>query len=75
MRDDDAPVPVFTGSLAEATLVRSALDAEGIPCYLENETLGRLVSWYVAPGGVGAVRVLVAPADLERARDLVESAR
>ncbi|MDH3197804.1 MAG: DUF2007 domain-containing protein [Candidatus Krumholzibacteria bacterium] len=51
----------------EAHLARTRLEAEGIPCVLTNEFLARVLP----SAAVGGVRLLVAPADQRRARDLL----
>jgi hypothetical protein len=38
---------------------------------LENEFIGTIAP-YVSPGGVGAVKVLVAKSDMDQARSIVE---
>jgi len=51
----------------EAHLARTRLEAEGIPCALANEFLARVLP----ANAVGGVRLMVAPADKQRARDIL----
>jgi hypothetical protein len=51
----------------EAHLARTRLEADGIRCVLTNEFLARVLP----STAVGGVRLLVAPADQRRARDLL----
>ncbi|HOO77643.1 MAG TPA: DUF2007 domain-containing protein [bacterium] len=64
---------VFHGTAAEADLAQSYLRGHGITSWLKDETVGTLLPFYAAPGGVGAVKVMVAPADRDRARELLEA--
>jgi pimeloyl-ACP methyl ester carboxylesterase len=65
---DDEPVLAATfGHVNAASLARSALQAAGIPCYLENE--------YTAIYSAGAeLRLMVAAGDLDRAHALLAEA-
>jgi hypothetical protein len=51
---------------ATAEIVKNALEVEGIPCQLENESQAGLT-------GIFDIQVLVRSADADRARDLIES--
>lgn len=67
----DEPVVVFTshGPL-EAEVAKSKLSSEGILAVLRFESVGRVLGLTV--DGLGLVEVLVAPADAERARAILE---
>lgn len=65
------PVEVFAGTLWEATFVKSLLENAEIECFLRDEFQGMLAPWYAAPGGAGAVKVIVASTDAERAAGVV----
>jgi Rad3-related DNA helicase len=69
------PVVVFSGTLLEADMVKSLLENEGIPAYLKDEYMGTMVPWNVAPGGAGAVKVVVAQRDETNALSIVEEYR
>ncbi len=58
---------VYRGASVQADLLKSILEGNGIQALLEDEVLGRMV-----PYAVGAVKVVVATSDVERARRLVE---
>ena len=58
---------VYRGASVQADLLKSILEGSGIQALLEDEVLGRMV-----PYAVGAVKVVVATSDVERARRLVE---
>ena len=66
----DEPVVVFTshGPL-EAEVAKSKLSSEGILAVLRFEAVGRVLGLTV--DGLGMVEVLVAPADAERAREIL----
>lgn len=72
LRQDISPVEVFAGTHWEAGLVKSMLENEDIKVYLFDEIRGSLAPWHVAPGGTGAVKVMVANKDFVRARYIVE---
>ena len=59
---------VYSGASFQADLLKSLLEGKGIRAILEDEFLGRIVP-YAVPGGV---KVLVANADVDKARRIVE---
>jgi hypothetical protein len=63
--DANEPVVVHTtNNLAEAEILRNALEAEGIKCELDGENQGSFA-------GILSVRILVRARDEERARQLI----
>jgi hypothetical protein len=66
------PVIVFAGDDIEARLVWSRLGGYGIEAELVDQHIGSLAPWHVTGGGAGAVKVVVAAVDLEKARDVLE---
>jgi hypothetical protein len=64
-------IEVFSGTAWEAGIVKSLLENAEIEVYLKDEVRGTLAPWHVAPGGVGAVKVIVADADYEKAVQVV----
>jgi hypothetical protein len=58
-------------SWAEAEVMRSKLESEGIPCLLQRESAGVAIGLTIGP--MGEVRVLVPEPLAERARDLLGS--
>ncbi len=64
-------VEVFSGTSWEAGVVKSLLENAEIQVYLKDEIRGTLASWHVTPGGVGAVKVVVADTDLGKANIVV----
>ncbi len=63
-------VQVYAGNLWQAQLVKGLLDANAVPCVINDETLGAVTSHY-APN-VGDVYVVVNEADKERALEVIE---
>ncbi|MBE6295872.1 MAG: DUF2007 domain-containing protein [Bacteroidales bacterium] len=63
-------VQVYAGNLWQAQLVKGLLDANAVPCVINDETLGALTSHY-APN-VGDVYVVVNEADKDRALEVIE---
>lgn len=52
-------VQIFAGTEFEAGFRKSLLDDAGIHSFLKDEVMGTLMPWYTAPGGVGAVKLMV----------------
>lgn len=65
-------VVVHAGDAIETGFVKSLLEEYGIPTFLRDEMMGAIAPWYIAPGGVGAVKVLIARSDYERARAIID---
>ena len=65
-------VTVHAGSLLEVQLLRSLLETEGIAVFLKDEILGTHAPAYAAAGGVGAIKVVIAKKDLDRAKLIVQ---
>ena len=63
-----AVVRTVSGEL-EAEAIRTALESAGIPVRIKMESVARLIA--VTVDGLGKVEVLVPPARLEEARDLL----
>lgn len=57
--DNDRMVVVFAGTTLDAGMIQSLLEEEGIPSFVQNELMGSIAPWQIAPGGVGAAKVLV----------------
>ena len=70
--DNSTPVEVFAGKQWEAAMVKSLLENAEIEAFLLDEFTGTLAPWYTAGGGAGAVKVLVANGDAEKARLVVK---
>jgi hypothetical protein len=64
-------IEVFAGTIWEAGVVKSLLENAEIEVYLKDEVRGTLAPWHVAPGGVGAVKIIVADSDLEKAQIVI----
>jgi hypothetical protein len=68
----DDLVVVHAGSAIETGFVKSLLEEYGIAAILRDEMMGAIAPWYIAPGGVGAVKILIARSDYERARAIID---
>jgi len=70
-------IEVYSGSFTKSSYIKSILEERGIKVLLKDELMGNIAPWYVAPGGVGAVKVVVPEDEANRAmaiiRDLVPS--
>lgn len=69
---ENNPIIIFAGNYMEAGMVKSLLENADINAYLQDEMMGTLSPWYVAPGGAGSVKVLVSDLDSEKARIIVD---
>lgn len=70
---DPNPTVVFSGKIWEANLVKNLLENEGIPAFLKDEFVGTIAPWYIAPGGVGSVKVVVAEKHVANAQLVIQS--
>ena len=62
---------VYSGTIVQADLLKCLLEGAGIHAVLQDEFIG-MIAPYVSPAGAGAVKVLVAKSDMDRARRIVE---
>jgi hypothetical protein len=69
------PVEIFSGISWEAEMVKNILENSGIKSYLNDEINGTLVPFYVSPGGLGSVKVVVSNRDYNKAKVLVDEFR
>lgn len=65
------PVEVYSGNAWQAGLLKSLLENAEIEAFLVDEIIGTLNPWWTAPGGAGSVRVVVDPANYEKAMLIV----
>lgn len=72
MPEETDLLTVYAGSLLEVQLLRSLLEAEGITAFLKDEILGTNAPAYAVPGGVGAIKVVIAKRDLDRAELIIQ---
>lgn len=70
--DDDVAVEVYSGSMWDCGMVKSLLNDAGIEAFLNNENLGTVAPWIVAPGGAGAIGVIVARHNVKDASKIVD---
>ena len=47
------------------------LEDREIMAYFQDDELGMIAPWYTAPGGAGAIKVVVSSADYEAAKEVV----
>ena len=52
--------------------LKGLLEDVGITTFLKDEMMGSIAPWYVAPGGAGAVKVVIPKRDLDRAKPIVQ---
>lgn len=71
MSQPDDLVVVHAGNAIETGFIKSLLEDHGIPTILQDEMMGHLAPWYIAAGGVGAVKALTAWRDYERAKAII----
>lgn len=71
-KDDVTPVVVFAGTMFDAGLVKSMLEDREIKAYFQDDELGMIAPWYTAPGGAGAIKIVVSSTDLDAAKAVVD---
>jgi hypothetical protein len=71
MSKDDEPVVVYAGGPIDAALVKSLLDVEGVPAFLQDQNMGTLeLPWAPTAGPYGGVKIVV-PARMFRRADRI----
>ena len=71
MADDVDLAVVFEGTIVQADLARCRLEMEGIHAFIENEVTSFMAPFYINPGSIGSVRVIVAAEDKEKAEEIL----
>ena len=66
-------IEIFSGNVIEVEMLKGLLNDAGIEAVLKDENIGSIAPWYAAPGGVGAVKLIISEADLENAKPIVEA--
>ena len=69
----DEFIIVFEGDFVNAGILKGLLMDAGIEAFLRDEHTGVLAPWTVAPGGAGAVKVVIRVSDLELAKPIVDN--
>jgi hypothetical protein len=69
--DNNRMVVAFAGTTLDAGMIQSLLEEEGIPAFIQNELMGSIAPWQIAPGGVGAAKVLVSNLNEARAIKII----
>lgn len=72
MTNEIIPIEVFAGTSWEADMLKTILSDNEIESFIKDELTGRIMPFYAAAGGNGAVKVMVPSIHLERATKLVE---
>lgn len=72
MSDNDKLIVVYAGTSTEAGYLKTVLEAEGITAFLKDEMMGAIAAPYIAAGGLGAVKVVIAAEDIERAQPILD---
>lgn len=65
-------VQVYEGNMWQAGLLQSMLRDTGIEAVLKDQIMGNTNPWWAAPGGAGAVKVLVLSKDAPAAVAIVK---
>ena len=69
MKEEDLKILVVVEGMMEAEIIKSKLDAFGIPSVLKFEAVGRLLG--ITMNGLGKVNILVREDDLQRAEKVI----
>jgi hypothetical protein len=70
--DEIRSTEVFAGTPWEAALIKSLLENAEIQAFLKDDIYGTLEPWVAAPGGAGAIKVIVSSVDVEKAKQVVD---
>ena len=62
---------VYASTPIQAGMIKSLLENAGIHAFLKDDHMGTIFPWHAAPGGAGAVKVLVSSDQLNEAREIV----
>ncbi|MCK4261745.1 DUF2007 domain-containing protein [bacterium] len=73
MSEENDLIVVYAGTSLDANFVKSLLENHGITAFLKDEIMGDLAPWYVAPGGAGAVKIVIAKRELNKAKPIVQN--
>jgi hypothetical protein len=65
------PIEVYDGNLMQISIVKSLLENADIEAFVKDEYMGTLKPWVTAGGGAGAIKIFVAKADEEKARQVI----
>ena len=71
-KDRNELVVAYAGNIVEVEFAKSLLDAEGIPCFVQNQNMGTIMPWVAAPAGLGSVQLVIRAEDAERVRPIIE---
>ncbi len=71
MKNEEKVVEVFSGELWKATMIKTMLDDNCIPAFLNNEYLGAVAPYMVDAGGMPDVKVIVESKQQEEALKLI----
>ena len=66
-------IEVYWGTSIDSGYVKSILEMNGIKAFLKDEAMGVIAPWYVTPGGVGAVKVVVMESQFKQAIQVMRS--
>lgn len=65
-------IEIYSGSPWQVGMVRSLLEDAGINTYMQDVIMGTMNPWWTAPGGAGAIKLMISENDFEQARRIVE---
>ena len=72
MSNENETIIVFAGNAPEANIIKGLLEDSGIKVFLQDEIIGTIAPFYAAPGGAGAVKIVVAKQDSEKAKNIIQ---
>ena len=71
MSEENELIVIYAGNSIAAGFLKNLLEAEGIKAFLKDEIMGTIAAPYASPGGVGAVKVVIAKRDIDEAKPIV----
>jgi hypothetical protein len=75
MKDHDGSkmIEIFAGTPWQAGMVKTLLEDAGIHAFMADEIIGTLNPWWTAPGGAGAIRIMISDDDEAHAKIVIEN--
>jgi len=58
-------IEIYSGTPWQVGMVHSLLEDAGINTYMQDVIMGTMNPWWTAPGGAGAIKLMISENDIE----------